>query len=149
MAAQLSAGELGVAVSRHILIILMVLALSWRCGPPNTHPAQQARDPRVKVESSEPKALRPFKRLILKDGSYEAVSKHEVKGKLVCTSALNGTSGRKSILARGPAATENTRKRVLGKSKSPIGGKTTMLPDWMRLLPATLFSPFLRSSSLQ
>jgi hypothetical protein len=72
-----------VAVSRHTLIILMVLALSCVAAPPNAHPAPQAKDPKTKVESSEPKAQRPFKRLILKDGSYEAISKYEVKGKLV------------------------------------------------------------------
>ncbi len=72
-----------VAVSRHTLIILMVLALSCVAAPPNTHPAQQAKDARTKVESPEPNAQRPFKRLILKDGSFEAISKYEVKGKLV------------------------------------------------------------------
>jgi len=78
-----SSSKSGVETSLHTLILFMVSVLSCAAAPPNPQAAQQAKDPRTKVESPEPNAHRPFKRLILNDGSYEAISKYEVKGKLV------------------------------------------------------------------
>jgi hypothetical protein len=66
-----------------ILMMSMILAVPGIALPPNPHPAQQSGESRTKVESPEPNAQRSFKHLILKDGSYQPVSKYEIKGKLV------------------------------------------------------------------
>jgi len=66
-----------------ILMMFMIIALPGIAAPPSPHPSQQSGVTRTKVESAEPNAQRSFKRLILKDGSYQPVSKYEIKGKLV------------------------------------------------------------------
>src|SRR4030095_8398394 len=69
--------------SMRILIMFMVLALPGVAASPNPRPAHQAGETRTKAENPGPNPQRPFKRLILKDVSYEAINKYEVKGKLV------------------------------------------------------------------
>src|SRR5262245_55966832 len=69
--------------SMRILILFMILAIPGVAALPNASPAHQAGETRTRVENSGPNAQRPFKRLILKDGSYEQISKYEIKGKLV------------------------------------------------------------------
>ena len=61
-------------------IALAVTSVAALSGP---HAAQITEATKAKVENSQPNAPRLFKRLILKDGSYEPVSRYEVKGKLV------------------------------------------------------------------
>ena len=69
--------------SMRILILSGVLAVSGIAAPQDSRPAHQARETRTKVENPGTNPQRPFKRLILKDGSYESISKYEIKGKLV------------------------------------------------------------------
>jgi hypothetical protein len=61
-------------------IALAVTSVAALSGP---HAAQITEATKAKVENSQPNAPRLFKRLILKDGSYEPVSRYEVKGKIV------------------------------------------------------------------
>ena len=69
--------------SMRILMMFMVLAAPSVAAPPNPEPAQVTEKTKTKVENPEPNAARPFKRLVLKDGSYEPINKYELKGKLV------------------------------------------------------------------
>ena len=66
-----------------ILIMFIVLAAPNVAASPNPRPVEQAGKTQSKVENPEPSVQRPFKRLILKDGSYESINKYEIKGKLV------------------------------------------------------------------
>jgi len=66
-----------------ILMMFMILAVSGNAAPPSPHPAQQSGETGAKVETPEPSAQRLFKRLILKDGSFQPASKYEITGKLV------------------------------------------------------------------
>jgi hypothetical protein len=66
-----------------ILIMFMVLAAPGVAAPPNLRPTHQAGETKTKVENPGPNPQRPFKRLILKDGTYEPIGKYEIKGKLV------------------------------------------------------------------
>jgi hypothetical protein len=66
-----------------ILILFMMLAVPGDAASPNPRPTHQAGETRTKVETPGPNSQRPFKRLILKDGSFEPISKYEIKGKLV------------------------------------------------------------------
>ena len=49
----------------------------------NPYSARVTEATKAKVEKPGPNPQRPFKRLILKDGSFEPISKYEIKGKLV------------------------------------------------------------------
>jgi len=66
-----------------ILMMFVVLATPSVAAPPNSDAAQVTEENKAKVENPKPTAPRPFKRLILKDGSHEPISRYEVKGKLV------------------------------------------------------------------
>jgi len=61
----------------------MMLAVPGVAASPNPDPTHQAGETRTKMETPGPNSQRPFKRLILKDGSFEPISKYEIKGKLV------------------------------------------------------------------
>ena len=66
-----------------ILTMFIVLAAPSVAALPNPYPSQVTEATKAKVEKPEPNAPRPFKRLILKDGSHEPINRYEVKGKLV------------------------------------------------------------------
>ena len=61
----------------------MVLAAPGVAAPPNLRPTHQAGETKTKVENPGPNPQRPYKRLMLKDGTYEPIVKYEIKGKLV------------------------------------------------------------------
>ena len=65
------------------LLMSMILFVTGLAAPPNHNPAQRSREVSAKAATPESQPIRPFKRLILKDGSYLAISKCQIKGKLV------------------------------------------------------------------
>jgi hypothetical protein len=70
----------------HIFILFLILAAPSIAAPPaSPHPAQQSGQARKKVESPERSTQQQpaFKRLILKDGSYQPINKYEISGNLV------------------------------------------------------------------
>ena len=64
-------------------MMFIVLLVPSVAASPNPDPAQVTEKTKAKVENPQPNAARPFKRLVLKDGSYEPINKYELKGKLV------------------------------------------------------------------
>jgi hypothetical protein len=62
------------------LIVLLGLSVA---ASPNSESAQVIEKTNTTIENPQPNAARPFKRLVLKDGSYESINKYELKGKLV------------------------------------------------------------------
>ena len=65
------------------LLMFMTLFVTGLATAPNVYPAQRSNEAGTKAETPESQPIRPFKRLILKDGSYLAISKCQIKGKLV------------------------------------------------------------------
>jgi len=65
------------------LLMSMILVVTGPAAAPNFYPAQRPTEESAKAGTPESQPIRPFKRLILKDGSYLAISKCQIKGKLV------------------------------------------------------------------
>ena len=61
-----------------MLFVLLVPSVAASASP-----TQVTEKTKAKVENPQPNEARPFKRLVLKDGSYEPINKYELKGKLV------------------------------------------------------------------
>ncbi len=64
-------------------IVMMFFVLLVPSVAASASPTQVTEKTKAKVENPQPNAARPFKRLVLKDGSYEPINKYELKGKLV------------------------------------------------------------------
>jgi len=63
-----------------VLIVALILAVTATAA---ARPVQHSGKPRTKVEDRERSDRDLFKRLILKDGSYEPISEYEIKGQVV------------------------------------------------------------------
>jgi hypothetical protein len=66
-----------------VLTMFIVFAAVGVGVPANAYRNLQAGEPGTNVQEPQAKTQPPFRRLILKDGSYEAISNYEIKGKLV------------------------------------------------------------------
>lgn len=68
---------------RLLLTMLIMIAAPGVSVPTHAGSSHQGGESRTNIQEPGSKAQHPFKRIILKDGSYEAISKYEIKGKLV------------------------------------------------------------------
>ena len=132
------------------LLLFMTLFVTGLAAAPNSYPVQRSKEAGTKAEPPESQPIRPFKRLILMDGSYLAISKCQIKGKLVryfsserneweelpnslvdwpATEKYAGVIASERQVRRKQSAESEAQERAAEEAKSPWVAPGLRLPD--------------------